>query len=519
MHNLHNPSLRLAPSGWVRWAAGSRPRKATAATLVALVVATLTVIFGPARPARGEGFDFDTGNAFLEVTLPYAQRVISDRDIPAPSDASLGLRFTAVTSGSRFDAIAPYHPTAVGVYTNLGRRPVEERTQRNKNIALLYATYRAEMGLLPSKQAVWREMLTSVGLNPDDNQENNITPVGIGNTAGNAWIAAHLHDGMNQLGDEGGRKYNGRPYADYTGYQPVNTAYKLHDPSRWQPLVTTTGSGVFTVQQFVTPQAALLTPITYRRALLKQLQVPPPTHSNPATDPVGYKAQADEVLAVSAGLTDEQKATAELFNNKSVSLGGAQFFIAAARGLNLDQFIQLGFLTNVAAYDTVVPVWSEKRRYDAVRPTTAIRYLYGDHKVTAWGGPGRGTVSDITGNEWRSYLPTADHPEYPSGSANLCAAHAQAERRFFGDDQFGWSLPVAKGSSGIEPGVTPATDIVLHFDTWSQFERDCGLSRLWGGVHFRASLTAGIDGQGTLIGRRVGDLAYDFVRAHIDGTA
>jgi hypothetical protein len=40
---------------------------------------------------------------------------------------------------------------------------------------------------------------------------------------------------MNQLGDEGGVLCNRQPYADYTGYDPVNTAYDLRDPSRWQP--------------------------------------------------------------------------------------------------------------------------------------------------------------------------------------------------------------------------------------------------------------------------------------------
>jgi hypothetical protein len=59
---------------------------------------------------------------------------------------------------------------------------------------------------------------------------------------------------MNQLGDEGGRKYNRRPCEDYTGYRSVNSAFKLSDPSRWQPLITTPGNGTFTVQQFVTPQ-------------------------------------------------------------------------------------------------------------------------------------------------------------------------------------------------------------------------------------------------------------------------
>jgi hypothetical protein len=489
--------------------------------LVVLAAAAFGVSSVPSRTAHSSGFDFDTGNAFLEVVLPTARSVLADRspEFPQGWDGSLALRITSMATGGMFDAIAPYHPTAVGVYTNLGHRPDSERTQRNKNIAILYADYRVYNNLIPGSNAVWREMLTSVGLDPDDNQQNDVTPVGIGNTAGNAWIAAHLHDGMNQLGDEGGRKYNGQRYADYTGYQPVNTAYQLRDPSRWQPRVTTTGSGIFQVQQFVTPQAGLVTPISYPRALLKQLQIPPPTMSNPSIDPAGYKAQADEVLAASAGLTDEQKATAEWFDDKFVSLAGAQLFLSQSRGHTLDQFVQFAFVTNLAGYDTVVPVWSEKRRHNAVRPFSAIRYLYGNTKLTAWGGPGKGTVTDITGNEWASYIPAADHPEYPSGTTNICAAFAESSRRFIGDDQLGLSVPVAKGSSRIEPGVTPATDIALHFDTLTQFEKICGQSRVWAGVHFRAATTAAIDKHGTLIGRRVGGLAYEFVKAHIDGTA
>ena len=73
---------------------------------------------------------------------------------------------------------------------------------------------------------------------------------------------------------------------------------------------------------------------------------------------------------------------------------------------------------------------------------------------------------------------------------------------------------VAKGSSRIEPGITPAADIVLGpWNSWTDFEQECALSRVWGGVHFRASLSAG---QG--IGRPIGDLAYEFVQAHIAGT-
>jgi hypothetical protein len=486
---------------------------------LAVLALVLTVFLAPGKPASGASFDFDTGNAFLEVFLPRGQQAFALPEAPAPSDASIVLRITTIIDGSMYDAIAPYDPngTAVGVYTRLGHRPVAERTQRNKNIAILYAAYRTSMFLLPSGAATWNDVLTSVGLDPNNNSTDTTTPIGIGNVAGNTWVAKHMHDGMNQLGDEGGVKYNGQRYADYTGYQPVNTAYKLTDPSRWQPLVTTTGNGVFKVQQFVTPQTALLTPFSYPRSLLTTdpaLEAPKPNASDFKKHPDLYKAQADNVLAVSASLTDQQKATAELFNNKIASLGAVQFFISGSRGHTLDQFIQLAFLTNMAAYDTAIPVWTEKRKWDAVRPTSAIHFLYGNNPVTAWGGPGKGTVTDLPGNQWRSYLSTADHPEYPSGSASFCAAYAQAARDYLGDDNLNWSVPVAKGSSVIEPGVTPATDTTLQFVTLTQFETDCGQSRLYGGVHFQASIDAGKP-----IGHDVGERAYQYMVKLLNGTA
>jgi hypothetical protein len=48
--------------------------------------------------------------------------------------------------------------------------------------------------------------------------------------------------------------------------------------------------------------------------------------------------------------------------------------------------------------------------------------------------------------------------------------------------------------------------------TWTDFEQECALSRVWGGVHFLSSLPAG---QG--IGRPIANRAYLFFRAHLDG--
>ncbi len=187
--------------------------------------------------------------------------------------------------------------------------------------------------------------------------------------------------------------------------------------------------------------------------------------------------------------------------------------MATSRKQTLEQFVHYDFMANVAAFDGGIAAWNEKYRHDAVRPFSAIRFLYGDSRITAWGGPGKGTVNDITGKEWRSYLPTADHPEYPSGSACFCAAHAQASRRYLGSDALGWQVRAPQGSSVIEPGVTPAKDITLSFDTWTSFENECALSRVHGGVHFRAAVQAGAK-----LCKPMGDLAFEFVDSHIKGT-
>jgi hypothetical protein len=472
----------------------------------------------PPIPPPDPGFDFDTGNAPIEVVIPSVLPVIFAN--LQPGCATGVLRFTTMLTNAWFDATAPYHPTAVGVYSRLGRRPASEsETNADMNIAIMYASYNTLNSLAPQHAADWDNMMLGLGLDPNDDHEGTEDPIGIGNAAARALLEVRETDGFNQLGFEGGA-YNARPYADYTGYQPVNTAYELKDPSRWAPDIRITPYGVTTVQHYITPQFALTLPYSYDDPTA--FSAPPPTKSNPKVKkPVGnsphlqaYRAQADEVLAISAALTDEQKLKAELFEDKIRSLGFSTLFASIVNGHTLLEFVHYDFLVNMAAFDAGIVIWQEKTKYDAVRPFSAIPWLYGDQHVTAWGGPGRGTVSDLPANEWRSYLPTADHPEYPSGSAGFCSAHAQASRLFFDSDDLGWPVPAPAGSALFEPGVTPAQDTVLFFETWSQFEEECGTSRKWGGVHFEDAVTAGAD-----LGHEIGNLAFDFFKAHVDGTA
>lgn len=475
-----------------------------------LATGSLGLAAPPAAAAAGavrEPFDFDTGNAPLEVFGPVSGDPV--REAIMPSDATLIIRFSNLVAHSWFDAIAPYHPTAVGIHGDLGRRPASERaTNKHRNIALMYATYRMYEALLPQYSTLWRTAMASVALDPDDAQENTRTPVGIGNLAARNVLRSRLHDGMNQLGDHGGREYHRQPFADYTGYRPVNTAYKLHDPSRWQPAVVTKGNGIFQVQQFVTPQLQKVRPYSY--ADPREFRGPKPTASD-HRNRRAYRRQADDILAMSASLTDEQKMKCEMFDDKFTSLGAAVGSASGNAALDLDGWVHLHAVADTATFDASIAAWYNKNVYDTVRPATAIRHLYGKQPVTAWGGPGKGTVR-IPADQWRSYLNTPDHPEYPSGSTALCAAEAQSVRRFLGTDEVTIRIPRSKGSSVVEPQVTPHEDMALSWSSWTDWTRDCGLSRFWGGVHFMPAIEASWD-----MGRRIGDRAFVFVRAHIDG--
>ena len=455
-------------------------------------------------------YDFQNGNGPVDLVIPHVAGAIFEDISPNSGDATLVLRVTAQLTNAWYDASAPYHPTAVGVYSRIPNRPASESIDNeNINIAVLYASYRIMSAVMPQRTQQWRQIIIDAGLDPDDNSTDVTTPVGIGNVAGLAVAEGRRNDGMNQEGWIN-QEYHPQPYADYTGYEPVNTAYELKNPSKWQPDVQRKGTGLYKVQQFVTPQFANVEPYSYDDP--QDFSVPWPINSF-APFKHRYKQQADEVLEASANLTEFQKLMAEYFDHKIFSLGFSAVFAAQSRDLPLLDFIQLDFLTNMAAFDAGVFVWQEKAEYDAVRPFSAIAHIYGDEPVEAWGGPGQGTVT-LPGNQWRSYMEEADHPEYPSASSCFCAAHAQSARAYLGDDELGFPAVWPAGSSRIEPGITPAADTTYVFDTWTDFEQNCGQSRVWAGVHFQAAVDESLALCGVF-----GDLAYDYMRELIDGTA
>ena len=59
--------------------------------------------------------------------------------------------------------------------------------------------------------------------------------------------------------------------------------------------------------------------------------------------------------------------------------------------------------------------------------------------------------------------------------------------------------------------MTPRANMTLAFYTWSEFEKNCGYSRLYGGVNFPDSIS-NIKQMAIQMGRR----AIDFIRYHVN---
>ena len=95
----------------------------------------------------GDPYDLDspTNNIIIERILPVVLPVMFFENGGAfgTGDAVLIYRWALIVATAWFDAAAPYHPTAVGVYSDLGRRPAQEaETNGDISVALAYSSHK-----------------------------------------------------------------------------------------------------------------------------------------------------------------------------------------------------------------------------------------------------------------------------------------------------------------------------------------------------------------------------------------
>ncbi|MHA4820503.1 DUF6851 domain-containing protein, partial [Streptomyces aculeolatus] len=136
--------------------------------------------------------------------------------------------------------------------------------------------------------------------------------------------------------------------------------------------------GIFVTQHFVTPQAARTKAHIFRDP--SRFRVPRPEFSD-HTNMRAYKREVDAIIDASANLNDERKALAEIMENKLWGIGHSSIVIAN----KYDQNNEMGvhgwchwMLSHVlATFEPLIAAWYQKTKYDAVRPVTAVRHVYG----------------------------------------------------------------------------------------------------------------------------------------------
>jgi len=432
-----------------------------------------------------------------------------------------------------YDAWAAYDKRAVG--TQLGGTLRQRRSQRtlvNKNKAISFAAYRAAVDVFPWDEGnVFTPLMVSLGYDPSDTSTDTTTPDGVGNVACAAVLDFRHDDGSNQLGN---LTPSGVPYADYTGYVPVNepTSVPLGspqllsidmgltgvaDPNHWQPVTFCNGKtpGFVGAQWYrVTPFA--MTSDDEFRPFISRFG---PAQYGSAT----YIHQAQQLINLSANLTDEQKMIAEYWaDGPRTELPPGHWdlfgqFVSARDKHTVDDDAKMFFVLTGAIHDAGIAAWDAKRAFDSVRPVTAIPYLFHGQQIQSWGGPGVGTVR-MDGSMWIPYQPcsfwTPPFPEYISGHSTFSAAGATVLALWTGSENFGDSVTFLSGSSVVEPGVTPHETVTLSWATFHNAANQAGISRRYGGIHFELG-----DLVGRATGRLVGTHAWKKALTYFRGRA
>jgi hypothetical protein len=279
----------------------------------------------------------------------------------------------------------------------------------------------------------------------------------------------------------------------------------------WQPLVFSSHAR----QTFVGPYFERVTPFGLRSAdqfdHLRHLE--PDIFRNPQQ----YRKAADEVLRNSAELTAEKKLIVEYWADGPDSelppghWGIFAQFVSTRDDHSIDQDVKMFFAMHNASLDAGIVAWHLKRKFDGVRPITAIRHLFNGKMVLAFGGPGR-PIELIHGEKWMPYNPgtnlTPPFPGYISGHSAFSAASAAVLRAFTGSDDFGFSTVIEENFGQVESGI-PAVPTTMSFDTFSDAAEAAALSRLYGGIHFSEDNKTGVK-LGTLIGRQAWEKAQSY---------
>ena len=139
--------------------------------------------------------------------------------------------------------------------------------------------------------------------------------------------------------------------------------------------------------------------------------------------------------------------------------------VANSEGLDLRESARLLAYVWVSAADTQIACWEAKFYYYFWRPNHAIARA--DTDGNRYTSPEAGWLPLVTGN----------HPEYPSGHGCLTSAVTESLFRYF-------------GTKDVEVTLTStATGTSRTYAKLDEFRADVENARVWGGLHFRTTMT------------------------------
>ncbi|WP_299605718.1 vanadium-dependent haloperoxidase [uncultured Aquimarina sp.] len=129
--------------------------------------------------------------------------------------------------------------------------------------------------------------------------------------------------------------------------------------------------------------------------------------------------------------------------------------------------------TSIAIADAFISCWDEKYRSNLIRPETLINQHIDEN--------------------WTPVLQTPPFPEYTSGHSVVSGAASTVLTNIFGDN-FGF-----EDDTELQYGLP-----VRSFTSFNQAADEAAISRLYGGIHYRAAIDLGLD-QGRSLGAFVID--------------
>tara|TARA_R110002020_G_scaffold106407_3_gene247760 strand:+ start:331 stop:1680 length:1350 start_codon:yes stop_codon:yes gene_type:complete len=255
------------------------------------------------------------------------------------------------------------------------------------------------------------------------------------------------------------------------------------NPSRWQPTPPAYMDGIephwMKIRPFVIDSASQFKPL------------PPPEFSM-EKDSEFYK-QLIEVYNVRNAMTSEgddseKMAIAQfwdcnpyvsthkghlMFATKKITPGGHWIGIVKIAtqktNSNLMETVHAYTKTSIALFDGFISCWDEKYRSNLIRPETLINQYIDD--------------------SWAPVLQTPPFPEYSSGHSVVSGAAAEVLTQIYGDDfSFEDDTEVAYGLP------------VRNFTSFRTASSEAAMSRLYGGIHYRAAIEEGLKQ-----GRQIGD--------------